>query len=159
MSKKNSTFAFFGEIFFKNHLYFHAIFEKFSPKNAKVRFFYIRGKTGVPLNETASALPLVIYDAKIFQVDDRGLYAPGQYWLTPKDVVGRGKGFVPFVGMVVILMNDYPKLTYTVHLDCYLYISIWLFLGTWLVRTFCSCTSGLIHFVFVIFVVFIKKIL
>uniref|UniRef100_A0A914C9F9 Signal peptidase complex catalytic subunit SEC11 n=2 Tax=Acrobeloides nanus TaxID=290746 RepID=A0A914C9F9_9BILA len=48
------------------------------------------------------------------QVDDRGLYAPGQYWLTPKDVVGRGKGFVPYVGMVTILMNDYPKLKYTV---------------------------------------------
>uniref|UniRef100_A0A914C9B3 Signal peptidase complex catalytic subunit SEC11 n=1 Tax=Acrobeloides nanus TaxID=290746 RepID=A0A914C9B3_9BILA len=47
-------------------------------------------------------------------VDDRGLYAPGQHWLTPKDVVGRGKGFVPYVGMVTILMNDYPMLTYTV---------------------------------------------
>ena len=34
------------------------------------------------------------------QVDDRGLYAPGQYWLQRKDVVGRAKGFVPYVGMV-----------------------------------------------------------
>ncbi|KAH7722320.1 microsomal signal peptidase subunit [Aphelenchoides avenae] len=48
------------------------------------------------------------------QVDDRGLYAPGQYWLQRKDVVGRAKGFVPYVGMVTILMNDYPKLKYTV---------------------------------------------
>lgn len=26
------------------------------------------------------------------QVDDRGLYAPGQLWLEKKDVVGRAKG-------------------------------------------------------------------
>jgi signal peptidase I len=25
-------------------------------------------------------------------IDDRGLYAPGQMWLQPKDVVGRAKG-------------------------------------------------------------------
>ena len=47
-------------------------------------------------------------------VDDRGLYAPGQYWLERKDVVGRARGFVPYVGMVTILMNDYPKLKYSV---------------------------------------------
>ena len=27
------------------------------------------------------------------QVDDRGLYAPGQLWLEKKDVVGRAKGW------------------------------------------------------------------
>uniref|UniRef100_A0A914V4I9 Signal peptidase complex catalytic subunit SEC11 n=1 Tax=Plectus sambesii TaxID=2011161 RepID=A0A914V4I9_9BILA len=48
------------------------------------------------------------------QVDDRGLYAPGQLWLARKDVVGRAKGFVPYVGMVTILMNDYPKFKYAV---------------------------------------------
>jgi len=48
------------------------------------------------------------------QVDDRGLYAPGQFWLQRKDVVGRAKGFVPYVGMVTILMNDYPKFKYAV---------------------------------------------
>jgi len=42
-------------------------------------------------------------------VDDRGLYAPGQLWLENKDVVGRARGFVPYVGIVTILMNDYPK--------------------------------------------------
>ena len=34
------------------------------------------------------------------QVDDRGLYAPGQMWLTRTDVVGRTKGILPYVGMV-----------------------------------------------------------
>nr|CAG4645822.1 EOG090X0DWF [Lynceus sp. MCZ IZ 141354] len=47
-------------------------------------------------------------------VDDRGLYAPGQLWLTPDDVVGRAKGFLPYVGMVTIIMNEYPKLKYGV---------------------------------------------
>lgn len=42
-------------------------------------------------------------------VDDRGLYAPGQLWLTKSDVVGRARGFLPYVGMVTILMNEYPK--------------------------------------------------
>lgn len=47
-------------------------------------------------------------------VDDRGLYAPGQLWLTKRDVVGRARGFVPYIGVVTILMNDYPKLKYAV---------------------------------------------
>ncbi|KAL5284771.1 SEC11A family protein [Megaselia abdita] len=45
-------------------------------------------------------------------VDDRGLYAPGQLWLTKKDIVGRAKGFLPFVGMITIYMNEYPNLKY-----------------------------------------------
>ncbi|CAG0884773.1 unnamed protein product [Darwinula stevensoni] len=47
-------------------------------------------------------------------VDDRGLYAPGQLWLSRKDMVGRAKGFLPYVGIVTILMNDYPKLKYLI---------------------------------------------
>jgi signal peptidase len=27
------------------------------------------------------------------QVDDRGLYAPGQLWLEKKDVIGRARGY------------------------------------------------------------------
>ena len=44
------------------------------------------------------------------QVDDRGLYSPGQIWLERKDIIGRAKGFMPYVGYVTILMNDYPQL-------------------------------------------------
>merc|ERR1719228_1960570 len=47
-------------------------------------------------------------------VDDRGLYSPGQLWLAKKDVVGRARGFVPYVGIVTILMNDYPKFKYAI---------------------------------------------
>ncbi|VDN13304.1 unnamed protein product [Dibothriocephalus latus] len=42
-------------------------------------------------------------------VDDRGLYASGQDWLERKHVMGRAKGFLPYIGMVTIIMNDYPK--------------------------------------------------
>eukprot|EP00039_Didymoeca_costata_P018977 m.335794 g.335794 ORF g.335794 m.335794 type:complete len:204 (+) comp17676_c0_seq1:60-671(+) len=45
-------------------------------------------------------------------VDDRGLYAPGQLWLRPSDVVGRARAFVPNIGIVTILMNDYPAAKY-----------------------------------------------
>jgi signal peptidase len=46
------------------------------------------------------------------QVDDRGLYARGQQWLNKKHIIGRAKGYLPMVGMVTIVMNDYPTLKY-----------------------------------------------
>ncbi|GMR54630.1 hypothetical protein PMAYCL1PPCAC_24825, partial [Pristionchus mayeri] len=48
------------------------------------------------------------------RVDDRGLYAPGQMWLTKEDLVGRAKFILPHIGMVTILMNENPKLKYAV---------------------------------------------
>lgn len=56
------------------------------------------------------------------QVDDRGLYATGQMWLEQRHFIGRVKAYyllltnshVPYVGMVTIIMNDYPKLKYAV---------------------------------------------
>jgi len=48
------------------------------------------------------------------EVDDRGLYNKGQLWVEPDHVVGRARGFVPYVGMVTIIMNDYPKLKYAI---------------------------------------------
>ncbi|RKP08158.1 hypothetical protein THASP1DRAFT_16044, partial [Thamnocephalis sphaerospora] len=46
------------------------------------------------------------------EVDDRGLYNPGQDWIKPKDVVGRVTGFLPYLGMVTILINDHWWLRY-----------------------------------------------
>ncbi|KDO26843.1 hypothetical protein SPRG_08134 [Saprolegnia parasitica CBS 223.65] len=43
-------------------------------------------------------------------VDDRGLYAPGQLWLQRGDIVGIARASIPYVGMATILMNDYPAL-------------------------------------------------
>ncbi|TYZ67103.1 hypothetical protein PybrP1_002837 [[Pythium] brassicae (nom. inval.)] len=45
-------------------------------------------------------------------VDDRGLYAQGQLWLEREDIVGIARGSVPYVGMLTILLNDYPMLKY-----------------------------------------------
>lgn len=42
-------------------------------------------------------------------VDDRGLYAPGQQWLEKSDIVGRARGFLPYIGMVKILMHPIVK--------------------------------------------------
>ena len=45
-------------------------------------------------------------------IDDRGLYRPGQRWLKRSDIMGRARGHLPFVGMVTILLNDYPMAKY-----------------------------------------------
>jgi len=46
------------------------------------------------------------------QVDDRGLYSPGQMWLKREDIHGRARAAVPYLGMVTIILNDYPMLKY-----------------------------------------------
>jgi len=46
------------------------------------------------------------------RVDDRGLYAPGQLWLAREDILGRAVGTLRYVGMVTIILNDYPALKY-----------------------------------------------
>lgn len=46
------------------------------------------------------------------RVDDRGLYAPGQLWLQREDILGRARGTLRYLGMVTIILNDYPFLKY-----------------------------------------------
>lgn len=41
-------------------------------------------------------------------VDDRGLYSPGQQWLTRSDIVGRTQRIAPYIGHVSLLSKDYP---------------------------------------------------
>lgn len=45
-------------------------------------------------------------------VDDRGLYATKQNFIGRPEVLGRAFGFLPYVGMITILLNDYPWLKY-----------------------------------------------
>lgn len=45
-------------------------------------------------------------------VDDRGLYASSQSWINKRHVIGRAKGYLPYIGMVTIIMNDYPIVKY-----------------------------------------------
>mmetsp|Transcript_28580 Transcript_28580/g.81791 ORF Transcript_28580/g.81791 Transcript_28580/m.81791 type:complete len:182 (+) Transcript_28580:112-657(+) len=46
------------------------------------------------------------------QVDDRGLYAHRQLFISRKEVMGRAQAFLPYVGMITIWLNDYPWLKY-----------------------------------------------
>merc|ERR1719473_666395 len=46
------------------------------------------------------------------QVDDRGLYAHRQLFITRKEIMGRAQAFLPYVGMITIWLNDYPWLKY-----------------------------------------------
>jgi signal peptidase I len=41
-------------------------------------------------------------------VDDETLYAPGQKWLKREDILGRARGTLRYLGMVTIILNDYP---------------------------------------------------
>jgi signal peptidase len=45
-------------------------------------------------------------------VDDRNLYAAGQLWLQRGEILGRARASLPYLGMVTILLNDYPALKY-----------------------------------------------
>ena len=40
-----------------------------------------------------------------------------QSWLQKKDMVGKARGFVPQVGIVTILMNDFPHLKVSIGID------------------------------------------
>ena len=46
--------------------------------------------------------------------DDTVLYAAGQDWLYESQIMGRAVGFLPHVGRVTIIMNDYPVVKYVV---------------------------------------------
>eukprot|EP01123_Difflugia_compressa_P005839 TRINITY_DN17954_c0_g1_i1.p1 TRINITY_DN17954_c0_g1~~TRINITY_DN17954_c0_g1_i1.p1 ORF type:complete len:179 (-),score=10.62 TRINITY_DN17954_c0_g1_i1:50-586(-) len=43
------------------------------------------------------------------QVHDRGLYN-GLTWLNREHIMGRAAGYLPYIGMITIWMNDYPIL-------------------------------------------------
>ena len=45
-------------------------------------------------------------------INDISLYKPGQRWLKRKDVLGRARGSLPYVGMVTIILNDFPMIKY-----------------------------------------------
>lgn len=48
------------------------------------------------------------------RIDDVGLYAPGQRWLHSEDIMGRARGVVRYLGMITIILNDYPALKFVV---------------------------------------------
>jgi signal peptidase len=47
--------------------------------------------------------------------DDRfGIYNNGMEWLTRKETIGRVNAILPYIGMVTIIMNDYPYVKYII---------------------------------------------
>ena len=38
--------------------------------------------------------------------------AASQSWINKEHVIGRAKGYLPYIGMVTIIMNDYPIVKY-----------------------------------------------
>ncbi|OUM70707.1 hypothetical protein PIROE2DRAFT_1263 [Piromyces sp. E2] len=45
-------------------------------------------------------------------IDDRALYNKDQLWIKRSDIIGKVKGFLPYIGYITIVMSDYPKLKY-----------------------------------------------
>ena len=64
------------------------------------------------VHEKASGAVELLTKGDNNRVDDRGHYAPGQLWLERDDVLGRAVGTLRYVGMVTIILNDYPALKY-----------------------------------------------
>ncbi|KAG4088435.1 signal peptidase complex I [Neocallimastix lanati (nom. inval.)] len=46
------------------------------------------------------------------KIDDRGLYNKDQLWIKKSDIIGKVKGYLPYVGYFTIVMSDNPKLKY-----------------------------------------------
>lgn len=44
--------------------------------------------------------------------DDRSLYPEGMLWLERSHIMGRVRGFLPYIGRITILFNDFPALKY-----------------------------------------------
>lgn len=47
-------------------------------------------------------------------VDDRGLYPRGTRWLHRAEIMGKMRAYLPYVGYMTILLNDYPMFKYFV---------------------------------------------
>ena len=90
--------------------------EPFKPGDVVV--FQIEGRD-IPIvhrmlnvHETADGKLAMLTKGDNNQVDDRGLYAARQLFLSKKEIMGRAQAYLPYVGMVTIWLNDYPWLKY-----------------------------------------------
>lgn len=64
----------------------------------------------IKLHENATRAVEVLTKGDNNLPDDRELYGRGMKWLERDMIVGRSCAFLPYAGMLTILMNDYPKL-------------------------------------------------
>ncbi|KAF9045586.1 signal peptidase complex catalytic subunit SEC11 [Panaeolus papilionaceus] len=80
------------------------------PKKTKSK----KNKAAAELTEPAPQSPpkqLMLTKGDNNHVDDIELYQ-GLEWLERKHIVGKVRGFLPYVGYVTIAMNDFPQLKY-----------------------------------------------
>ena len=62
------------------------------------------------------------YNGKIYilskgdnnKIDDRNLYPGKQLWLERKHILGKVQAHLPYVGIISIIINDYPLLKYSI---------------------------------------------
>ncbi|KAG8457765.1 hypothetical protein KFE25_005778 [Diacronema lutheri] len=66
----------------------------------------------IKVHEKPSGVVDILTKGDNNSVDDRGLYAAGQSWINKEHIIGRARGYLPYIGMVTIIMNDYPLLKY-----------------------------------------------
>ena len=83
------------------------------PRNNMTTFESI-SDDGKLLDEYGSPLQELLTKGDNNMRDDRSLYATGQDWLYRDHVIGRAFGYIPYVGMATIIMNDYPWLKFVI---------------------------------------------
>ncbi|GHJ83895.1 hypothetical protein NliqN6_0297 [Naganishia liquefaciens] len=61
---------------------------------------------------TSNSTQLLLTKGDNNHADDIGLYAKGMQWVEREHVVGKVRGFLPYVGYLTIALNDFPQLKY-----------------------------------------------
>ncbi|KDQ56842.1 hypothetical protein JAAARDRAFT_36310 [Jaapia argillacea MUCL 33604] len=84
-----------------------------SAKKAAAKGLADEGKEGAVLRTQpeAEVEQLLLTKGDNNHIDDIDLYE-GLEWLERRHVVGKVRGFLPYIGYVTIAMNDFPKLKY-----------------------------------------------
>lgn len=87
-------------------------------RNADIVVFQIEGRDvpivhrALNIHESKDGVVSMLTKGDNNQVDDRGLYAHKQLFIGRKEVMGRARSYMPYVGMVTIWLNDYPWLKF-----------------------------------------------
>lgn len=66
----------------------------------------------IKVHEDKKGDPLILTKGDNNWGDDRSLYPRGMLWLSRSHVMGKVVGFLPHMGMVTIIFNDYPIVKY-----------------------------------------------
>lgn len=106
--------------FYRGDLLFLTNYDSEPIEAGEILVFKVRGRDipivhrVVKVHETSDGDLKVLTKGDNNYGNDRegNIYAPGQSWIARDEVIGRARGFLPYVGIVTILMNDYPMLKF-----------------------------------------------